>query len=164
MTAISKLVEANLYTQALIILYSAIDTLAWSDLPVGDVSRTDFCCWVTTFMSPERTLGCTAEDLYSARCALLQSNGSESKLSREGRASELWYATSPKSVSSIETFAQSKGASNVKVISFTSLIDVFVKGVEKFNEELALAPSRETTVSERVKKWLHFAPTSTLVP
>jgi hypothetical protein len=48
-----------------------------------------------TFLVPSR-LGCTAEDLYAARCAIVHSGAAESKMSREGKASEIWYDTSPK--------------------------------------------------------------------
>lgn len=83
--AISCLITANHYMQALVVLYSAIDTLAWSTRGSGDVTRGDFCRWVTQYMQPEATLGCTPKDLYGARCALLHSGSAESKMSREVR-------------------------------------------------------------------------------
>lgn len=94
--AISCLIKANHYMQALVILYSAIDTLAWSTRSSGDVTRDDFCRWVTQYMQPEANLGCTAKDLYGARCALLHSGSAESKMSRDGAAMEIWYGDGEK--------------------------------------------------------------------
>src|SRR5216683_5888041 len=91
--AVSTLVTANQYMQALVLLYSAIDTLAWVSRSAGNVTRADFCRWVDVYMQPQSRLGCTAEDLYGARCSILHSSAAESKLSREGRVNELWYVT-----------------------------------------------------------------------
>lgn len=81
--AIVTLIQANHYQQALVVLYAEIDTLSWVNLEEGDVSRKDFCNWVSKYLKPEVNLGCTAEDLYAARCALLHSGTAESKMSSE---------------------------------------------------------------------------------
>src|SRR5438128_1331218 len=107
--AITHLVRANHYLHALVILYSTIDTLAWASISSGDVTRSDFCHWVRAYMNPELTMGCSPEDLYAARCALLHSSAAESKMSREGRASELWYVTAPKSTARLEAHRQKVG-------------------------------------------------------
>jgi hypothetical protein len=69
--AVTVLVRAGYYTQALILLYSAIDALSWVNRASGDVIRSDFSEWVRESMDPGLNLGCTPEDLYVARCGLL---------------------------------------------------------------------------------------------
>ena len=157
--AISHLVKANRYLQALVVLYSAIDTLAWATCSGGDVTRSDFCCWVSTYMSPQDRLRCAPEDLYAARCGLLHSGAAESKLSRNGKASELWYATSPRSVPALEGLANRVGA---KVLYVTALVASFSDGVMEFAEELAGDEARQREVTERIRRWIRFIPSASV--
>lgn len=152
---------ANRYPQALVLLYSAVDTLAWVSVSTGDVTRADFCRWVDAYMKPQSRLGCSAEDLYSARCGLLHSGAAESKMSREGRANELWYVTSPHSVARLHAYAQKAGA-QASIVYFTSLVAAFADGVMQFSDDLALDPDRNAQCSDRIKRWIRFLPTSSL--
>ena len=161
--AISHLVKANRYLQALVILYSAIDTLAWASRKEGDVTRSDFCRWVSAYMTPESQLGCTPQDLYGARCGLLHSSGAQSKSSRKREASELWYATSANSVPKIQAFVQQirEGA---KVLCITDIIDAFAQGVVKFSDEVSRDETRRRETEERIRLWLGFVPAVSLEP
>ena len=160
--AICSLIKANHYTQALIVLYSAIDTLAWSLRADGDVTRRDFCSWVAQYMQPIATLGCTPEDLYSARCALVHSGAAESKMSREGAATEIWYATASKSVPVLQAAIATKGV-KAKVVCTTDLIAVFCDGVMKFSDDLNASQSRQRDVADRIRRWLNFVPSQAAV-
>ena len=44
-------------TQALVLAYSAIDTMAWANKTTGDVKRSDFISWADTYMQPKSALG-----------------------------------------------------------------------------------------------------------
>jgi hypothetical protein len=113
--------------------------------------------------SAPRQLGCTAEDLYAARCGLLHSGAAESKLSREKHASELWYATSLHSVPGIQAFAQRVGA-NAKVVYLTALLTAFSQGVVQFSDELSSDETRRRETAERIRRWLRFVPGETVTP
>ncbi len=156
--AVAVLIKANRYLQALVILYAAIDTLAWSTRAAGDVTRSDFVAWVTAYMDPTR-LRCTADDLYAARCALVHSGAAESRMSREGKASELWYATAPKSVPILEGMIRRKGI-DAKVVYVTDLVAVFADGAMKFADELTAQEARRLEVTQRINRWLGFVPTA----
>ena len=153
--AIKTLVVANRYVQALVVLYSAIDTLAWASLASGDVTRSAFCQWVNTYIKPEKQIGCTAQDLYAARCAILHSSTTDSKMSREGQASELWYVTSAHSMDSLQLYVQRVGA-RAKVVHFTSLVAAFTDGVMNFGDELRTDQNRARICAERMRHWLRF--------
>lgn len=159
--AVSSLVAANHYLQALVVLYSAVDTLAWVSVSTGDVTGADFCRWVDVYMKPQAQLACSAEDLYGARCALLHSGAAESKMSREGRANELWYVTSPHSVARLQAYAQNAG-NRAKIVYFTSLVEAFANGVMQFSDDLASNPNRHAQCSDRIKRWVRFLPTRSL--
>ena len=153
--AIKQLVVANRYFQALIVLYSAIDTLAWVNLECGDVTRSAFYQWVDTYVAPKELIGCTAQDLYGARCAIVHSSTTESKLSRDGQARELWYVTSSYSAERLQVYAQSIGA-DVYVVSFTSLVAAFTEGLMNFSQALTQDPELEKRCVQRMKHWLRF--------
>lgn len=156
--AVWQLVKENLYTQALVILYSAIDTLGWASLSAGDANRKSFCQWVNKYVEPETRLGCTAEDLYAARCALVHSGAAESRMSREGKASEIWYATAPDSVRTLQEYAgQSKNT--VKVVYFTDLLTAFVDASQNFSDEIATDRARQQFINERIRRWIKFLST-----
>lgn len=159
--AFVHLAKANHWLQGLVVLYSAIDTLAWASRSGGDVSRADFCRWVSAYMNPSVELGCTSGDLYAARCALLHSSTAESKMSRAGQVSELWYVTSPYSAAAIGSLAQRVG-SDAKVLNTTALIGAFSRAVEKFSDELSSDETRFRAASERIRRWLRFVPSEVL--
>jgi len=153
--------EKSQYLQALVLVYSAIDTLAWASKISGDATRTDFCEFVNKYMQPETNLGCTAKDLYGARCSILHSSAAESRLSREGKVSELWYVTSPASKVKIEERIKKEG-NNAKVIYFTSLVKQFTEASSKLSDEVSEDPERKIKCNERLNRWLRFVPTESL--
>jgi len=153
--AIKQLVVANRYLQALVVLYSAIDTLAWVSLESGDVTRSAFYQWVDTYIVPEKMIGCTAQDLYAARCAIVHSGTTESKLIRDGNARELWYVTSSSSAEHLQNYAQSAD-SNAHVIPFTLLVSAFAEGTMNFSRALVENPELNNRCVERMKQWLRF--------
>jgi hypothetical protein len=159
--AMSTLVKDGKWLQALIVLYSAIDTLAWSTLPDGDVSGPDFCKWVTIYMDPSKRLGCTAEDLYAARCGLLHSSSAQSRMSRQGKAAELWYATCAARVPSLQQFALHKG-STAKIVGIVPLVEAFAEGTEQFMEALAADQQLEQVVNRRISAMPAFIPSPSL--
>ena len=161
--AILSLIEKDnsRYLQALVLLYSAIDTLAWASLTSGDVTRLGFCDWVDKYMQPKLKLGCTSSDIYGARCSILHSSAAESSLSRQGNVSELWYVTSPSSAAQIEAQIKKEGA-HAKVVCFTSLVDAFTNGASRFSDDITEDQNKFALCTERMKRWLKFVPTNTL--
>lgn len=153
--AIKQLVVANCYMQALVVLYSAIDTLAWVSLETGDVTRSAFCQWIDTYIDPEKLISCTAQDLYAARCAIVHSSTTKSKLSRDGKARELWYVTSSLSADRLQECARSVGL-KAHVIPFTLLVAAFADGAMNFSEALTQNAEFESRCVERMKHWLRF--------
>jgi hypothetical protein len=152
--AVSLLIEGNL--QALVVMYSAIDTLAWSMRAEGDVTRQDFISWVEAYFDL-KTLGCEAADLYAARCGLVHSASAESNLSRKGDATPVYYATDPASAAHLHDWVDELGT-NAKVVGVTALLASLITASEKFSDALDADPSLNDLVSRRVRSWLGFMP------
>ncbi len=160
--AIKALAKKDRWLQALIVLYSAIDTLAWANKPSGDVKGEDFCSWVGTYMKSEETLGCTPEELYGARCGLVHSGAAESSLSRKGRARQIWYATAAKTVATLEAAIANQGAP-AKAVCTTNLIERFAEGTTSFIDELERDRERQQQAVDRIAQWMAFLPAAPVV-
>lgn len=160
--ALNSLAKGNHWMQALIILYSAIDTLAWATRTSGDVTRSDFTAWVSTYIKPEQRLGCTADDLYAARCGLVHSGAADSRMAREGAATPIWYVTATARLPELQAMVARKGA-NAKVVCTTDLVAAFAAGVMKFAEDLEADVTKQAQVAGRIQQWLAFVPTQPVV-
>jgi hypothetical protein len=131
------------------------------DEDAGDVTRSDFFSRVAKYMQPETTIGCSAEDLYAARCGVVHSGASESRMSREGDATELWYVTAPARKSELEALWQGR-ASRPRLCTQATLSQRLPL-VERFSNELETDVNREARVAARIGRWLGFVPAGTVV-
>jgi len=91
--AIDLLVDNDLVTPAITLMYATIDTMAWLALPDDKetVRKTDFIEWVQRHGLDEAVSPCTPEELYGARCGFVHSYSPESTLSRAGAVREIVY-------------------------------------------------------------------------
>jgi hypothetical protein len=84
--AIEDCLNADRWEPCLILLFVAIDSMAWLERDgEGDVQRKDFVAWAERYMLPESGLQCTADELYSARCGMLHSLTADSRRQRANR-------------------------------------------------------------------------------
>lgn len=155
--AVAELIKLNLYMQALIILYTAIDTLAWSNKAQGDVTKKDFCDWVSTYMEPELNLGCAEEDLYAARCGLVHSHAAESKMSRQGIAKLLYYYSSPDSLNKMKEQISERDEDALPIY-ITDLLKCFLLASDNYFIAISSNDEKLKEVVKRLNLWLRFRP------
>lgn len=88
-----KAYKSEMYRGSVILLYSAIDSMAFLNMPVGqtDVTRQDFINWVDSYLQTNNGTKYPALDLYAARCAMLHTYGTQSAISRQGHAKQIFY-------------------------------------------------------------------------
>ena len=138
-------------TQMLIILYSAIDTMAWVGLLSGDVTRKGFKDWVDQYLLPSTPLRCTADDLYSARCGILHSHTAESSGTRKGMARQIWYYGKGKSEDFL--IEQIGDRADIVAVRVIDLILAFGDGAFRHIEDIAKDPERSRFALERATRW-----------
>lgn len=96
--------RAKGYKQAtLILLFAAIDQLAWVAGDKETVGNEGFKAWVQQYMvdkNPSLLSGATAADLWGARCGVLHTGAAESNDFRSGKARRIFYASNYGQVSS----------------------------------------------------------------
>jgi hypothetical protein len=135
--AISKCIRSGYQLPALILMYSAIDIMAWLDRDekASDVTRSDFIRWAETYLLPDSGLDCTATDLYAARCAVLHSYTARSQLSRKGRAKEIFYAWGTAKEETLRaTLARSSLRNQVCVVHIDKLLKALRRGIAEFTK------------------------------
>jgi hypothetical protein len=89
--AITVLLAADQETQALAIMYGAMDRAAWLLCTGDDVTGSDFKAWVNQFLIAGQTTNFNSEDLWAARCALLHTGAAESANYRKNKARLIYY-------------------------------------------------------------------------
>jgi hypothetical protein len=67
---------------ALALLYAGLDIVASLERAPDERPKPAFLRWVNSYMKPDERLGCTAVELYGARCGILHASSAESDLSR----------------------------------------------------------------------------------
>jgi hypothetical protein len=94
--AARRCLELRQHLPALVLIYTLIDSLAWSAADRTQSSvRKRFEAWVSVWLLPHlapRVADVTATDLYAARCAVLHTLTGDSDLSRAGEARRVLYA------------------------------------------------------------------------
>ena len=141
--------------QLLILLYTAIDTMAWVGLEEGDVTRTAFKDWVNEYLLPFSELPCTADDLYSARCGLVHSHTPESNSTNKGIARQIWYYGSGDSEELLRNRIGDR--TDVVAVHYINLILAFQEGTVGFIADLDLDPQRGQKALERAVRWMGTA-------
>ena len=122
---------------SLILLYAAIDIMAWlnRDKKHAAVQRCDFLCWVDTYLLPISKQSYTAKDLYGARCSVIHSYSAESKLSREGKAAKLNYSLGPEEKENLQKDIDFTKELNTKAIDLKVLFTDTKKAINQFLDD-----------------------------
>jgi hypothetical protein len=93
LVSIRKCLESQCLVSAVTLMFSSVDALAALTRPVGQKSTNAgvFKKWVSRFIKPECTLGCSSEDIWGARCGVLHLYSPDSDLSAANKARRIYY-------------------------------------------------------------------------
>jgi len=143
---------------ALILIYSAIDTLAWLDRDEShvDVQRSDFIRWVENYLLPNWQSSVTAVDLYAARCSLLHSYSPESKLTREGRADRIYYEWKSFPAEVVQLLLDLRGIQSAKIVCVEDFLYALRTGVGHFLAKVRHDPEKRELIGRRAKDFYLF--------
>ncbi len=154
--------ERQFVSSALILAYSAIDTMSWLSLPAGkeEVEPQDFVSWADRYVIPGSSLECTGADLYGARCGLVHTLTPDSRMAKRGKAVKInysWGNQPPYPGKKLEELGV--GAIMIHVDTLCRAIE---QGAQRFWEDVEKDKERLALVNQRAKKFL--VPDSTLPP
>ena len=146
---------------ALILLYSAIDSVSWiaSDDENQFVGKR-FQSWVDTWMLQKYPLPCTAIELYAARCGILHTLTPDSDLSEKKgirRISYAWGTAQQKDLDESIKLLEYPGVA----VHVNDIFSSFQSGFADFLESLEKDEARKDLFMQKASK--HFANTETSV-
>ena len=132
--AIDLCLGQSLRMPALILIYSALDFMAWLARPKENdaVDRKQFMGWAERYVISKGFSACSATDLYSARCAHIHGNNFESSLIRKGEAHPVFYAWGNASPNALQAATDQLPLSKSRVIHVETLFAAVKAGAAAF--------------------------------
>lgn len=136
---------------ALILIYSGIDAIASLDRPDGAVftSRDDYVRWVDSYLKFENG-SLAGLEIYSARCAILHTYGSSSRLSEQGKARQVGYIAGGG-----PDIVESSDIENLVLISVEGLAFAFFRAIGRYLESMKSDLERRKLVAVRLQLMVH---------
>lgn len=144
-------IENKCYGSAVILILSGIDTMAYLSMPETqeDVQKTDFIGWVDKYLRFPCKEQLTGLDMYGARCGMLHSYSSNSKLCREGKCRQIGYMDNSRP----EIIYDPKKSTELVMVSVEALRNSFFNGVDKFLIDL-FSDKKKSLLAEKRFQWL----------
>lgn len=160
---IEACIEKKLSTPALILIYSAIDTVGWLDTGDAFATKTSFMTWVDSYLLTGNTLACSALDLYAARCGLLHTFTPDSKLRRDGKARYINYAWGKACVDDLwRSIELTKTEAGYVAVHVNDLYEAWQIGVLRFCAEVETDPERRARVYKKADQFFAMFGTGTM--
>jgi hypothetical protein len=146
--AIDYCLSEKLILPALILIYTAIDSVSWiaSDDENQKV-RERFQIWVNTWMLQKYPLSCTAEELYAARCGILHTLTPDSDLSEKKGINRIMYAWGNALQTDLDT--------SIKLLEYPRYVAVHVNDIF-LSFKNGFADYLQTLETDKVKKELFY--------
>lgn len=147
---ISKVQKANALSATVIMIYVAIDAMAFLSMPLGKLKNDskDFINWVDTYMKADDTQAYqyNGKDMWGARCAKLHSYSSYSEYSENNKCKlyGYWNGEDHKYDPSI--------CNNLIIISIPRLVRDFGKAIQKFIKDISNNTELKKRTDSRIDK------------
>jgi len=129
---------AKLRQPVLVLIYSTIDAAGFLDRPEGtpEVKKEHFVSWADTYLVSSSDLGCTALELYGARCGMVHSFSAHSGLSKKGKVRTIGYAYGAASQGDLKSVFQMTGRTDIAPVQVESLIARLRNGLDTWLRDL----------------------------
>jgi hypothetical protein len=149
--AIDSCREQRQLGPALALAYTLIDNLAYLGAPAIqlEVRDVDFIKWCDEYLTPRESLGCSAVDLYAARCGVLHSGSPHSRLARRGQAKKLGYAWGEATTASIAALLTPDAHLGTTIIHADTLFKILRAANDAFWNRCLLDPDLASRVLTR---------------
>ncbi len=142
--AIVTLLEKNFEMQAISVIYSAIDRLAWLDAQDEESGNKEFKGWLNKFFFNGESFDFNADDLWAARCGNIHTGAAESRAYRDKKARLVYYHVNTESIPNerllalIEPVASRVGVSveNIRLVDHYWLAKRLGKAASRYEEYL----------------------------
>lgn len=149
-------VANDCYGSAVILILSGIDSMAFLNMPASqtDVKKNDFMGWVDRYMKFPCKEKLTGADLYGARCAMLHTYGTVSKMSRNGQCRMVGYMSEAIPEIRFNPTVNDK----LVLVSVLALAEAFYKGIDEFLVDLFTNKEKAKVAEDRLKRFIQELP------
>lgn len=148
LTGIRTCLQSECLVSAVTLMFSSLDALAALTRPIGQQSTNGavFKEWANRFVKPESSLGCTAEDLWGARCGVLHLYGPESDLSAKNKARRIYYQWN--------AGPAADAARTIPTDAFVLAVESLHHAVESAIREFIIASEMDKEIKQKVQSHL----------
>lgn len=155
--------------QTLMLIYVGIDSMAWLVRPIGQklVKGPDFIKWVEEHFPAPFKIKYQGVDLFAARCGVVHGATSQSKLSDDGQAREIYYTWGVEPADEFHEVVQSASAAtggakfrNVIVLRIDDLFEAYTSALASFMNKIEQDARTAALVEERSKFLFRYTPTT----
>ena len=149
-------IDNKCFSSAIILILSGIDTMAYLGMPETqqDVTKEDFVTWVERYIRFPCSERLTGLDLYGARCAMLHSFSTVSRLSREGKCRQVGYV----SKFAPEVSFNREISKELVMVSIEALAEAFFRGIDRFLVDLYVDSKRSKAADARFQYVVQMYP------
>ena len=156
--AVRACLDSGFAEEALVLVYSAFDTLAFLGSPAGKEysGSRPFIEWCEKYIVPcfgSSSGGPSGIDLYGARCGVLHVSSARSTLGQQGKAREIWYQFRGQHGLNLATNTRMRAVG----LDIELLVVAFEKGSHCFLEELNRDQIRYALAEERARSFFTWA-------
>ncbi len=159
---IDSVFSSKAYLPSLILIYSAIDIMAWLNRNKNHQysDGSDFKAWVSTYLLPDSNLKCSSIDLWAARCSIVHTYTAVSRLSDTDKAKQLYYCIGTGKRETLQTFIDNNPKKRNKVIaeSIDILLNALKVAIQKNNNILKRSSKLSKLVYKRANKFFDLVP------
>lgn len=157
--ATKLLYESGLYSQLLVLIFSAIDSYGYLDSPSEQSKATgqSFKAWVEKYITINPGIEYSEIDLWSSRCAVLHTHTLESDLSKKGAAREIVFYSGDKftdKAKSFTTYMKNKESRNIVAANIEETYLSFIISTQTFARDLASKCNEDKLCMARLNKIL----------
>jgi hypothetical protein len=148
LTGIRTCLQSECLVSAVTLMFSSLDALAALTRPIGTQSTNGavFKAWVDRYIKPASSLGCTADDLWGARCGVLHLYSPDSDLSAQNKARRIYYQW--------DAGPAADAASTIPNGSLVIVVEKLHQAVEQAIRDFIVAAEMDHEVKRKVQSHL----------
>ena len=145
---------------ALMLTYSAIDIVGGLERKKGEGTKASFIRFVDGYLLRAKPLGCTALELFGARCGILHAAAAESDLFKKGKVRMVIYAWGKGDVEKIRKSTERLERYDIVAVHVSDLVEAFRDGLANYLDKVYEDEDRIKLVEMNAEKIFSLMPTS----
>lgn len=145
--------EHKLHLPALVLIYSVIDAVGWLGAEPEVGVRESFTRWAERYLVQPRRVPCTALELYAARCGILHTLTSDSRIAKKGDVRQIAYSWGNRVAADLQRAIDVVSPSEYVAVQVEGLAEAVRLGVADFFDDVDAEPQLSKQVQEKASRF-----------